>query len=304
MARLCNRTARNPYLRVAARARAAVRCTLIAAAALCTGECARLPPQPLPGAASAAPTLAVATWNMHAGRGDLVRLVDDLASGRLTAGVPRDYVLLLQEEVERDNEPLGALAATRHLFAFFLPLRRQHGGIIGNAILSTQPFEDPRIVPLPRQRQLRAVAAANVTVAGERLFVASVHLENRLAWWKIVFSDTARGRQARALLQEFPAAQHGVLGGDLNTWLGPNEPAWREMLRRFPAAHFDTHQPTFHGRLVLDHLFIDLPAGWSASRRVVAETYGSDHHPVVAMMSAGPSRGVTRLRLGPVGIND
>jgi len=233
---------------------------------------------------------------MHAGRGDLVRFVDDLASGRLTAGAPRDYVLLLQEEVERDSQPLGALAATRHLFAFFLPLRRQHGAISGNAILSTQPFEDPSIIPLPRQRQLRAVAAANVTVAGERLFVASVHLENRLAWWKVLFSDTARGRQARALLQQFPAGRHGVLGGDLNTWLGPREPAWREMLRRFPDTQFDTHQPTFRGRLVLDHLFLDLPAGWSASRRVVNETYGSDHHPVVATMSAGRSGAVTRSR--------
>jgi endonuclease/exonuclease/phosphatase family metal-dependent hydrolase len=240
-----------------------------------------------PSAAPAPITLAVATWNLHAGKGELARFVDDLASGRLTGGRPRDYVVLLQEDVERDNEPLGAVAATRHLFAFFLPLRREHGAVSGNAILSTQPFEQPRIIPLPRQRQPRASAAANITVAGERLFIATVHLENRLPWWEVLFSDTARGRQARALLQELPASQHGVLGGDLNTWFGPGEPAWREMLRRFPDTRFDRLEPTFRNRLVLDHLLFDLPDRWTVSRRVVQETYGSDHHPVVGIVMAG-----------------
>jgi len=224
---------------------------------------------------------------MHAGKGDLVRFVDDLASGRLTGVAPSDYVLMLQEDVERDNEPLGAVAATRHLFAFFLPLRREHGAVSGNALLSTQPFEQARIIRLPRQRQTRASAAANITVAGERLFIATVHLENRLPWWKVLFSDTARGRQARALLQELPATEHGVLGGDLNTWFGPLEPAWREMLRRFPDTAFDRLQPTFANRLVLDHLLFDLPDGWTVSRRVVQERYGSDHHPVEAVVYVG-----------------
>ena len=224
---------------------------------------------------------------MHAGRGDLARLVDDLASGGLTGGMPHDYVLLLQEDVERDSEPLGAVAARHHLYAFFLPLRRQHGAISGNAILSTQPFEAPRIIALPRQRQARAVAAANITVGGERMFIASVHLENRLAWWELLFSDAARGRQARALIEALPATEHGVVGGDLNTWLGPREPAWREMLSRFPDTEFDRRQPTFRDRLVLDHLFFDLPDGWIATRRVLNDSYGSDHHPVVAQVRAG-----------------
>jgi endonuclease/exonuclease/phosphatase (EEP) superfamily protein YafD len=36
---------------------------------------------------------------------------------------------------------------------------------------------------------------------------------------------------------------------------------------------------------VLDHLFFDLPAGWTATRRVIKDAYGSDHHPVVAIVS-------------------
>jgi hypothetical protein len=65
--------------------------------------------------------------------------------------------------------------------------------------------------------------------------------------------------------------------------LGPAEPAWGTFLDRFP----DTPprpEPTFRDRLVLDHLFLDLPAGWVASRQVIEERYGSDHHPVLAVI--------------------
>jgi endonuclease/exonuclease/phosphatase family metal-dependent hydrolase len=114
----------------------------------------------------------------------------------------------------------------------------------------------------------------------DTLFVASVHLENRLGWLRGLFGDHARGRQADALLQALPSG-HGIVGGDFNTMLGPDEPAWRSMLRRFPDTP-DRPEPTFRDRLVLDHLFFDLPDGWRVTRRVMSERYGSDHHPVLA----------------------
>jgi endonuclease/exonuclease/phosphatase family metal-dependent hydrolase len=221
------------------------------------------------------PTLAVVTWNLHAGRGDLARLRYDLASGSLTGAVPIDYVLLLQEVVR----PVDA----QGLSVFFAPVR----GDSGNAILSTRPLIQPRVIALERERQPRSAIAAALRLDAASLFIVDVHMENRLAWWRALFSDTARGEQASALLRELPAGD-GILGGDLNTWLGPNEPAWRAMLRRFPDTPRDPPQPTFHDRLVLDHLFFDLPAGWRVSRRVINNAYGSDHHPVVAMLMAGP----------------
>jgi hypothetical protein len=63
--------------------------------------------------------------------------------------------------------------------------------------------------------------------------------------------------------------------------LGPDEPAWRMLLTRFPDTP-DRPGPTFRDRLVLDHLFFDLPDGWTVNRRVVDDKYGSDHHPVIA----------------------
>lgn len=250
---------------------------------------------------------------MHAGRGDLESLRYDLASGILTDGVPADYVLLLQEDVEpldslslARDKPLDsapttvgadaaltnvgvrhgarAVAETNGLSFYFSPVRRDDRRMSGNAILSTRPLLEPRSVSLARERQPRNAVAATIRLDSASLFLVNVHMENRLAWWRMLFSDTARGKQAAALLQEIPQQGDGILGGDLNTWLGPREPAWQLMLRRFPDTPRDPLQPTFHDRLVLDHLFFDLPDGWSVTRRVLKDAYGSDHHPVVAVV--------------------
>jgi endonuclease/exonuclease/phosphatase family metal-dependent hydrolase len=241
---------------------------------------------------------------MHAGRGDLDRLRYDLASGVLTGGVPTDYVLLLQEDVEpsappdsASDEPLDSArdkhsardtATANGLSFFFAPVRGNERRQSGNAIISTRPLLNPRTVTLARERQPRSAVAATIRLDNTSLFLVNVHMENRLVWWRALFSDTARAEQASALLRGLPQGA-GILGGDLNTWLGPNEPAWRAMLQRFPDSPHDPPQPTFHDRLVLDHLFFDLPHGWTATRRVLKDAYGSDHHPVVAAVTAGPS---------------
>ena len=210
---------------------------------------------------------------MHGGRGDLRRLLTDLESGHLTGSTARDYILLLQEFVDRED----AIRSTpRALTLFASPVR----GRSSNAILSTIRLEDVRTIDLPRERQPRAAVSATVRVNDAVLFVASTHLENRLGWLQGLFGDRARGRQARALLQALPQG-HGVIGGDFNTMLGPDEPAWRALVERFPDTP-DRPRPTFRDRLVLDHLFFDLPDGWAVTRRVIRDQYGSDHHPVLA----------------------
>lgn len=193
--------------------------------------------------------------------------------------------MLLQEagspDVLTQREPVRR-ASGKDLSAFFSAVRVDGRG---NAILSTRPLAGARVIPLPRQRQPRSAVAATIEVGGHRLFVASTHLENRVSWWKGGFlSDTGRGRQAEALLRELPAAQPGILGGDMNTWLGEREPAWRAFAHRFDDTPMVRMRPTFRDRLMLDHLFFDLPPGWRASRRVLEDPYGSDHHPVVGVI--------------------
>jgi endonuclease/exonuclease/phosphatase family metal-dependent hydrolase len=225
---------------------------------------------------SAAPVLSVVAWNLDAGRGDVAALAADLPAA--------DYVLLLQEAIEAD---ITAFARARGLHLFFAGVRDiDDGRVLGNAIVSTLPLSDTRVVALPRERQPRSAAAATIAVRGQQMFVVSVHLENRVSWWRGgLISDTARGRQAKALIDALPAGTPGIAGGDLNTWLGPAEPAWRLLAQRFPdTTPLQPSSPTFHDRLVLDHVFFDLPDGWRADRVVMPERYGSNHHPVLGLV--------------------
>jgi endonuclease/exonuclease/phosphatase family metal-dependent hydrolase len=233
--------------------------------------------------------LAVLTWNMHAGRGDLPRLLRDLEGGQLLGASAHDMVVLLQEAVQEEASSLRDLAAARGWSMFFVPVHQDGERTRGNAILASQPIGNMRPIALPRERQPRTAAAGAIVVDGRELFVVSAHLENRVSWWKAgIGSDDARGRQAAALVRALPAGAPGIIGGDFNTWLGAGEPAWRLLRRRFgdtPAAR----TRTFAARLVLDHVFVDLPEGWHASTRVLDDTYRSDHHPVLALVFSTPS---------------
>jgi endonuclease/exonuclease/phosphatase family metal-dependent hydrolase len=223
---------------------------------------------------------------MDAGRGDLARLIDGLASSRLSGG-DTEYAVLLQESLAAD---VAAFARARGLHFAFSPGR---AGGNGNAILSTLPLIAPRTIALPRARQPRSAATALIIVGEQPLFLASAHLENRVSWWRGgLLSDTARGRQAEALIRALPADVRGVLGGDMNTWLGPAEPAWRLFARRFPHSPAP-RDPTFRDRLVLDHLFFDLPGHWVADSRVLRDRYRSNHHPVLGTIHP---RGATHKR--------
>lgn len=222
---------------------------------------------------------------MHAGVGDLPRLVEDLTSGRMVGIAPRDFVLLLQEAVQGGAHDPANVARERHLFVYYVVVRRSAARISGNAIVATLPLTNTREIALPRARQMRSAAEATIGIDGTNLFVVDAHLENRISILRgALFSDTARGRQADALLEAIPPAGHGIAGGDFNTWLGPNEPAWKKFLARFRDTPAGRSEPTFRDRLVLDHLFFDVPEGWRVTRRVIHERYHSDHNPVAGLL--------------------
>ena len=159
----------------------------------------------------------------------------------LTGSSPADYVLLLQEAVAGMPSDPERVARARQLSIVFEPVRTIDAGAIGIAILSTQPLTGTRVITLPRERQRRLALATTIRVAGTELFLVNAHFENRVSLWRgLLFSDGARGRQATALLAELPDGP-GIAGGDLNTWLGPTEPALKAFAARFPDTPAGTH---------------------------------------------------------------
>jgi endonuclease/exonuclease/phosphatase family metal-dependent hydrolase len=228
--------------------------------------------------------LAVITWNMHEGRGDLAALVDDLASSRLTGAPVRDYVLLLQEATVQGEGDVRAFARSHGLHAFVVPVRTRRGRDSGNAVVSTLPLNNTRLIELPRERQLRTAAAATIDIDRQPLVVSSAHMENRASVFRgLVFSEGARRRQAEALVRALPDGP-AILGGDFNALLGRQEPVLRILAERFDDTPVEPLAPTFRRRLALDHIFFDVPEGWMVSRMVVERPYGSDHNPVLGLV--------------------
>ncbi|MDT8342531.1 MAG: hypothetical protein RQ751_13555, partial [Longimicrobiales bacterium] len=167
----------------------------------------------------------------------------------------------------------------------------------GVAILSTHPLEDVRVLELPRERQRRVALVGTLRGThrtGEpwSLRLASVHLENRTGLDRLFDSfGAARTRQARFLAERLTDGPM-VLGGDLNTWapgfledaldvLGPHYP-------QTPPAEGATFRVAGIGRR-LDHLLVRLPGASAVWAEVVAERYGSDHHPVVGVLTPPPA---------------
>src|SRR5207247_7479847 len=134
--------------------------------------------------------IAIVSWNLHVGGGDVDGLIRRLRAGEFTGGEPvEQFVLLLQEAYRRDEAiPVrlrrglpapGRIAASAdrgpdvdhfwrddHLAVMYAPSMRN--GIIdrdredrGNAIVSTMRLVAPAVIELPLERQRRVALAAS-----------------------------------------------------------------------------------------------------------------------------------------------
>lgn len=262
-------------------------------------------------------TLAIVSWNTHAGRADLRRFLTTLRSGGLTHGVPvTHFVLLLQEVIRRPSvlptrsglapraagpsdgprQDILRIAAEERLHLFYAPSRREGGestrGVPedrGNGMLSTLPLSRLRAIELPFERQRRVALAATVTVQTSpgpvwAMDLVDVHLENRAGERRLwLRSAAARTRQAVALLEVLPQDDPLVIGGDLNTWSGLDT-----LLRLFRhhglAPIEDDPRPTFGRGGRLDHILARLPPSIAGHTRRLDDRFESDHYPVLACL--------------------
>ena len=210
---------------------------------------------------------------VYRGGPSVPRDLDHRASFAARIGLTRD------ESQPRD---VARIAAALGMNACYAPSMRNGAPKVsdedrGNAILSTLPLSELTAIELPFERQRRVAVVARVSglAADGRpwsLRVVSAHLDNfggasRL--W-MVGSGYARSRQARALVAYVSDATPTILGGDLNTWWGFDDRAYKETARAFHAPLPEDRRPTFRGLLRLDHVFFRLPDGWRAQRRAGA----------------------------------
>ena len=257
--------------------------------------------------------LTIVSWNTHIGGGDIGRLIQDAHAGHLTGAPVGGFVLLLQE-VYREGDtvpeppPSGARLAAGEmpsppharrqgilataeaagLSVFYVPSMRN--GVVaedrGNAILASFTLSGFEAIELPLERQRRVAIAANIGVRANppiRLRVVSTHFTNMVAHHLWALSEPGRVRQARVLAAALQDEVPTVLGGDLNSWFGYRDGAFRELARILPLAHPRDRRPTF-GAMRLDHVLARLPSGWRLTVRRAGSKYGSDHYPLIAVI--------------------
>ncbi len=178
---------------------------------------------------------------------------------------------------------------------------------VGPVVYQSQPAHGHHDVAPVNPKGPTAIVSWNVNVGAGDLsaFVADLQagqgsdgqrvehfvllLQEALRTGDAVFGAAgARGRQARAIAAVLQRLGSVIVGGDFNTWLGPSEPALREMTRvSGQAAH--ARQPTYSSGVVLDYLFFRTPASWRATYERAGDTYGSDHYPLVGWITPAPA---------------
>ena len=261
-------------------------------------------------------TLVIATWNVHAGNGDVEAFLASVA--RIPAVRAPDGVVLLLQEVlraspevpeaypprlrppgairaRRMRQDVGALAERLELFTAYVPSMR-NGRVFrseiredrGNAILSSFPLDDVRALELPFGQERHVAVSARVTVPGlPPLRVISVHLD----------ASGRRTREATALAEHVRTLRSDeavAIGGDLNTWFGRREEALKTLSAVTPeedCGHVKTNTwpwrmqwPFGWWRGRLDYLFSTLPADVVRSCQTMPIQFGSDHRPVVMIV--------------------
>jgi endonuclease/exonuclease/phosphatase family metal-dependent hydrolase len=270
------------------------------------------PARPVPLADLSRTGLVVVTWNVHEGGGDLQRLVTHVRRRSTDrGGVAPALVLLVQEafrggaavpaqipsEVRpprsiHPSRPAGsdieAVAEQENLWLAYVPSMRNGRDVRedrGCAILSTLPLSDVAGIELPWISQRRVAVMATITAregdAPWRLRAVSVHLDNR----------SGRSTQAAALARLTDAHTAGgvpiIIGGDLNTWMGPREDAVQQIDQVVARVRECGDAPTFRFGRHLDYLFTTLPPDVRRGCRILPNVFGSDHHPTVLQLFAG-----------------
>ncbi len=223
-------------------------------------------------------SLAVATWNVHAGVGSDGRYVPERVA-QVVAEMDAD-VVALQEVGERGGPGLrDALVAATGFHAVEGWTCKRWGGDFGNLVLSRFPILEAKRLDLTVAHcEPRGALDVVIDAPVRPLRLLATHLGLR---------PGERRLQVKQLLRllEHETVHPTVLTGDVNEWC-----LWGRPLRWLHAHFGVTHAPpTFPARapvLALDRLWTE-PAGMLADLAVHRSTlarHASDHLPLLARL--------------------
>lgn len=238
--------------------------------------------------------LAVVSWNVHVGAGDIEALVRDLRNGSLDGQPTRSFLLLLQEAFragpavpahpgssaagterivsghgKRQDRSIDQVARREGLHLLYIPSMRNGGSgdppeDRGNAILSSFPLEDWEALELPLERQRRVAVAARIALGNREddstsVQVVNLHFDARSPWRRLYRSlGNWRAEQARAIVERYGKEDVVFLGGDLNTWFGGrHERAVRILEGAFPHSGRNLERATVPAPWILPDLVLD-----------------------------------------------
>ncbi len=170
-------------------------------------------------AALAAPSLRVATWNVHFGKD-----TETLAANVQASPVLRSADVLLLQEIEAYPEETGSrtrqIAERLGMTWFYAPARVEWNGTHGIAILSRFPLAEPMVRQLPYIDQpikprARNAQSVELVIGEARVRIVNVHLDVRIG-------PVDRIRQLSPAVAELDGP--ALVGGDFNS----NPYAWVE----------------------------------------------------------------------------
>jgi endonuclease/exonuclease/phosphatase family metal-dependent hydrolase len=251
-------------------------------------------------------SLVVVSWNVHVGQGDVTALARRLRAELDATGTPAHIIILLQEALRRDASvpvrwadgvkapdairpgrgraaDIVTVARELNLWMFYAPSMRNGDGTApdlredrGNAILSTRPFTNPRVIELPFRQQRRVAVSVDLPIgleAADQIRFVSAHVDTR--------EGADQAAALAQLLAEWKLESPLFVGSDLNALLGTLDGRVRRVNRA--VRRHDCGGQTFLHLFSLDHMFISLD-GWVQRCGVLGSRLGSDHAPLVARL--------------------
>ena len=244
-----------------------------------------------PASAAASPTLRVMSYNVHhCSPPSRPGVIDIPAIVRTIEAQHPDVVMLQEIDVHTGRSGAGShqareLAEQLHMHAYFGRAIPHDGGAYGVALHAHYPLQDTIVHRLPTQAgtngEPRILAAATIKLpTGQKVRLGCTHLDAQR-------TDQNRQLQAAELVRLAGAESLPfVLAGDFNA--EPESPVVQQVDTLFKR----TCQPCLPTIPVvtptkaIDFITYAPQARFQVkSHQVVAETYASDHRPVVAELS-------------------